>query len=779
MPWAMRAIMLRFVVPALLVPGLVSHADPLPGTRALVAEDDLAAQMVAGIDRWLMRAIDEARTRREAQWKRALGTGSQRDTDEAREQYRALLMDSLGMPVPPPDGAMYLASPGGSQQKIAESDRFDVYRIQWRVLEGLTGEGVLLEPRQAPKASVIALPDADIAPETLCQLDPFSEMRPEWLFPVVLAQRGCRVVVPLLIDTRSHFSGHERVRMTQQPHREFIYRAAYELGAHIIGLEVLKIQALIHWLDQDDETRIGVFGMGEGGLLALYAAALDERIDAAAVCGYFGPRDRLWEEPIYRNVWRLLRNFGDAELAALVAPRGLVVECAYPGEAAAGPRSIGGEGAAPGLLRPPEPAAVAEEWRRAETYVPEKDWPHALVQAALPFDPQTYRRFGEFLGVTMAEPLETLAGLRLKRLSGENKETFERLLDQRMRRQVRELMSYTQRLLEESPARRKDYWKDAQVSSLEAWEKSAAEYRRRFHTDVIGKLPEIELPPNARTRRVYDTDKFTGYEVMLDVYPEVFACGILLLPKNLREGERRPVVVCQHGLEGRPQDVADPAVDNPYYHRFACRLTEAGFITYAPQNPYLGGDAFRVLQRKANPLGLSLFSFIVEQHRQTLNWLKSLPQVDPARIAFYGLSYGGKTAMRVPAILTDYCLSICSADFNEWIWKNAKWDSPYSYLYTGEYEMPEFNLGNTFNYAEMSWLIFPRPFMVERGHDDGVAPDEWVAYEYARTRRHYVKLGLADRTEIEFFDGPHTIHGAGTFAFLRKHLRWPGPPSPP
>jgi hypothetical protein len=63
---------------------------------------------------------------------------------------------------------------------------------------------------------------------------------------------------------------------------------------------------------------------------------------------------------------------------------------------------------------------------------------------------------------------------------------------------------------------------------------------------------------------------------------------------------------------------------------------------------------------------------------------------------------------------------------------------------------------------------------VERGHGDGVAPDEWVAYEYSRVRRFYEsELGLPDRTEIEFFNGPHTINGKGTFEFLRRHLRWP------
>ena len=62
------------------------------------------------------------------------------------------------------------------------------------------------------------------------------------------------------------------------------------------------------------------------------------------------------------------------------------------------------------------------------------------------------------------------------------------------------------------------------------------------------------MPLNPRTRQVYDEPTWTGYEVMLDVYPDVFAYGILLLPKDLKPGEKRPVVVCQHGLEGTPTD---------------------------------------------------------------------------------------------------------------------------------------------------------------------------------------------------------------------------------
>ncbi|HKB03727.1 MAG TPA: dienelactone hydrolase family protein, partial [Gemmataceae bacterium] len=238
--------------------------------------------------------------------------------------------------------------------------------------------------------------------------------------------------------------------------------------------------------------------------------------------------------------------------------------------------------------------------------------------------------------------------------------------------------------------------------------------------------------------------------------------------------EKRPVVVCQHGLEGKPTDVCNPNERTKYYNSFAAQLADLGYIVYAPQNPYIGWEKFRVLQRKAHPLKLSLFAFIVRQHEATLNWLATVPNVDGDKIGFYGLSYGGKTAMRVPAILKKYALSICSADFNEWVGKNVSIDFPVSYMYTIEYDMYEFDLGQTFNYAEMAYLIAPRPFMVERGHDDGVGIDEMVAYEYAKIRYLYQnKLRIPDRTTIEFFPGAHEIHGKGTFAFLKQHLGWP------
>ena len=101
-------------------------------------------------------------------------------------------------------------------------------------------------------------------------------------------------------------------------------------------------------------------------MLALYAAALDTRIDAACVSGYFDSRQNIWQEPIDRNVFGLLEQFGDAELAAMIAPRTLVVE------AAAGPvlELPPGTRGAPARLVSSKLAAVEAEVERAQKLTP-------------------------------------------------------------------------------------------------------------------------------------------------------------------------------------------------------------------------------------------------------------------------------------------------------------------------------------------------------------------------------------------------------------------------
>jgi dienelactone hydrolase len=757
----------------LLVPSF-SGADPLPNTGPLEMQGDLADAMVAGIDRFLLGKIDASVAARARHWKRDKSSADNYNASVAPNRARFAKIigahDERAKPT-----AIELLATTTQGTLVGRGENFEAFAARWPAVRGVAGEGLLLVPKSgAAIADVVAIPDADQSPEQLAGLVPGVE--PQAQFAHRLAESGCRVLVPALIDRADTYSASPS-RATNQPHREFLYRPAYEMGRHIVGYEVQKVFAAVDFFAHDagnDARPIGVAGYGEGGLLALYSAALDTRIDAALVSGYFDSRQNVWQEPIYRNVFGLLDQFGDAELAGLVAPRALVVEaCGFPQVAGPPPVGNGRHGsAAPGRLSTPTADVVRGELDRARKPVDGLAMPHPfelVLSAEGSGPPGSAAALEKFLAALSKDaqlaPLSAPPTALAKQFDSEARQ--KRLFDQ--------INADTQHLMRESEYVRDAFWSkaDRNARDVAKWQATTQDYRKHFYDDVIGRFDQERLPPRPRSRQIYDETLYTGHEVVLDVFPDVFAYGILLLPKDIAPGERRPVVVCQHGLEGRPTDVADPRKVNKSYNQYACRLAERGFIVYAPQNPYIFTDRFRTLQRKANPLAKTLFSVIVPQHQQLVDWLATLPQVDPDRIAFYGLSYGGKTAMRVPAIVERYCLSICSADFDEWIWKNVSTRAPYSYVTTGEYEMFEFDLGNTYNYAEMAALIAPRPFMVERGHHDGVAPDPWVAYEYAKVRLLYAALQIPERTAIEFFDGPHTIHGVGTFEFLHRHLDWP------
>jgi dienelactone hydrolase len=761
----MRATLALTVSLLLIAP---AAGQTLPGTKPLTTKDDLAARMVAGIGKYLDRELAAAAAKRKQHWKPDFSSPDAyaQSVEPNRQRLRRILgVTDRRVPINELEYVATTAQPA----LLARADAYSVHAVRWPVLPGVEGEGLLLEPAGKAVANVIALPDADQPPEVLAALAP--EARARIHFAHLLAEQGCRVLVPTLIDRKDTFSGNPKLgRMTNQPHREFVYRMAFQMGRHVIGYEVQKVLAAVDWFTRDKgHAPVGVYGHGEGGLLALYSAAVDARIRAAGVSGYFGPREALWKEPIYRNVWGLLREFGDAELAALIAPRTLVVENTGVPEVAGPPTARQGRaGAAPGEIRAVSQEGVKAEVARArELFFDRLKLPAAqglFLEATSPAqgDHGLKRFLAALVGRYPGRPA-----------TGPPRPHVLPDADARQRRQFEQLVDFTQKLLPESEIRREKFLARADRSSLAKWEASTREYRDYFWEEVIGKLPEPKLPMNPRTRLIYDEPKWKGYEVVLDLYEDVSCHGILLVPNDLKPGEKRPVVVCQHGLEGRPTDVCNPKEKTRYYNSFGAQLADLGYVVFAPQAPYIGGNTFRQLQRKANPLKLTLYSFIVRQHERILDWLCTLPFVDASRIAYYGLSYGGKVAMRIPAILLRYCAVICSGGFNEWIWKNITLWFRSSYMFTGEYEMYEFDLGNTFNYAEMAMLISPRPFMVERGHDDGVGNDEQVAYEYAKVRRHYARLRIPERTEIEFFAGGHEIHGRGTFAFLGRHLSWP------
>jgi sugar lactone lactonase YvrE/dienelactone hydrolase len=721
----------------ILEPELAPKGESLAQTKPLEwPEADLCARLMDGAHVFVERKIAESVAKRGA---------------PDREQFKTMI-GAADARLP---AAMERYGDDKAPALVAETAKYRVHQVRWPVLEGLWGCGLLVEPLTNAVAHVVLVPDADKTPEQM--LAHVAVRR--------LAENGCTVIIPVTIS-------RALMKDVDQTHREWIYRQAFHMGRHVIGYEVQTAMAAIDWLraKHGDKAKIGICGSTEGGLVAFYTAACDTRVDAALVSAYFTSRQEVWKEPIYRNVFGLLRDFGDAELATLIQPRSLIIEHGKV------PYMHGHKGD----IHQPALVDVKEEIARVKGESHPMLITGADEKTTAPFSDAALEAFAKQLGIAQLAPVS-------KDLPKDKRTGFDPAI--RHERYFREMEQHVQRLVQQSehirdaaflyavmPEFAGGKWSTEPkhpTGPLDKFIAGAKPYREKFATEAMGRFDEPLLPPNARTRKLKETDKWTAYDVVLDVYPELFAWGVLVLPKNLKPGERRPVVVCQHGRNGLPRDMLD--TNSTAYGNVAAKLAERGFIAFAPHNLYRGEDRYRWLCRKANNIGATLFSFIIPSHDQILHWLGTQPFVDPKRIAFYGLSYGGESAVRIPTILEGYCLSICSGDFNQWTRKVASTTEPFSFMRTIEWEMPYWNLGHTFDYAEMAYLMLPRPFMVERGHLDRVGRDQWVAHEYAKVRWLYAQLGVADRTTIEFFQGGHSMRAEGTLDFLHQHLNWPKP----
>ena len=334
-------------------------AEPYPGTKPLEAEGDIASQMIDDIDRFLLRKIEASVGQRAQHWKRDYASAEAYNA--SIEPNRKRLAHILGVrDARIPFDAPELVSTTKQPALVGQGEGYDIFAVRWPAFGNVHGEGLLLVPTQGkPAADVVAIPDADQTPEQLAGLT--EGLVPESQFARRLAESGCRVIVPTLISRemkrRAPPGQSGRANLTN---REFIYRSAFELGRHLIGYEVQKVLACVDWFKKESgDAKIGVVGYGEGGMLALYSGALDTRIDATCVSGYFGSSQRIWEQPLDRNVFGLLQQFGDLELAAMIAPRSIIVE------ATKGPEvTLPSDGGAPAVLKTPDWAELNAEFMR-------------------------------------------------------------------------------------------------------------------------------------------------------------------------------------------------------------------------------------------------------------------------------------------------------------------------------------------------------------------------------------------------------------------------------
>jgi len=614
----------------------------------------------------------------------------------------------------------------------------------------------------APTALIIAVPPAYETKEQFTGIVTGTQP-PGWL--TALLTRRIAVCVPTTIERKADGSLCQRLHLNR---RRLLHRLGFVVGRTLTGLEVQQVLGLRSFLESHvgvPANRTGILGTGQGGMTALYAGAIDEDWGAVSVINYFQQREDCWKEPVDRMLYGQLNEFGDAEVAALIAPRPLTVV-----HVAGGPTPT---------------ASVESEAKRTRRFYEGLNLPNRM---------RVERAAGDKAALKMAA--EQMADTLGSHQSLTKEEPFEVRVseadaNESRDRHFEEWHEYLKKLGERSGQVREERWKLLETPAGERKAKVGDLQRA-----LAGLMGTIAAPNNAlhpRTSVIQATDKFVAYSVLLDAVPQVHIYGQLLVPRGLKG--RLPVVICQHGNGGAPKDVTgivEPWVNydldhdgekpNRVYHKFAAHLAECGYVTFAPYvcvpNPagVPEGVAVNPLVRQAAAIGMMRTSIELAKLHRIIDFIQTLPFADAERIGYYGLSYGGYDAIWMPPLEPRIKAVVISGNFNDWCKKITDEVKPTSYMFHEDEDFYNWDVLNYFTHLELIASKWPQPVCVEWGVKDAVTPPEWHWEAWAQVET-LIQAWHLDNIFDAVFTGPHEVHGVETFEFLDLFLRGSTPPT--
>lgn len=725
----------RLAAYAWIVAGLLSASalavETLPGTAPLeLSRDDevVHARGMKQVSDYYQRRIAEARESRRRTFKPDFS--SAQSYQKSLDPYRVRCRRMLGLVEV--KAAVHRTVVDLVQQQAG----CRIERVTIPILMDLSARGLMISPGGSQRRpAVIVCPDADTWPERFAGLADGVET-PIWLSSLV---EGGRAV--FVMQSIERLDDHPYCKTTNnKDRREILYRLGYPVGRSMPGLDVQDVTAVVDYLlsrSDVDPDRIVLAGVGQGAMTALYTTAIDRRISTAVVIDYFQNRDRCWEEPVDRRMCGQLLELGDAELAALVAPRPLWISRTDESSIDADP--------------------FASEAGRAGRFFDQLGSANHLSVVSADCQETAFARWLSLeLELSKARPAWTKT-----RVPDEEAQAWrDRHFEERLR--------YLRRLIAQSEAKRQARWK---LSDREPddFEQVKAEMLRDYR-QLVGEVPSSDAPLNPKTELALETDRYKLYRVTLEVTEGVEVYGNLLVPNDVQD--RRAAVICQHGLSGTPEMTTGlGGVKDTPYHEFARRLAEHGYVVFSPYLMQRKTDEINQLVRMADSVGMIRVAMPVAKTRRIIDFLQGLPFVDGNRIGYYGLSYGGYSAIWISPLAPRLAATVISGHFNDWRSKITNDTLHTSYLWHPDEDFYNWNILHRFTHPELMAMIAPRPVCVEFAQRDGITTPQWTAYAWKQVVRWRDHFGFTDRIELAHFDGVHEIQAVQTTDFLDRFLR--------
>ena len=306
---------------------------------------------------------------------------------------------------------------------------------------------------------------------------------------------------------------------------------------------------------------------------------------------------------------------------------------------------------------------------------------------------------------------------------------------------------------------RDESW-DLDFSSLAAFRDSVEPWRERFRAE-IGGLPAAVAQVRVQAREpVAERDGYrVEYLILESRVPGVTVHAYLLTPDPARfprPAAGYPAVVALHGTHSTPESVIELTPDDrDYSNGFGARLAERGVVVVVPdvgQNLYVRDRIRAVAEWAGTPSAMGMH---VQRVVSAVDFIASLPDVNPDAIGMYGVSWGGQLAQWAAALDQRVAAVVVSGwfrDFATWFCEQVnpgQIETHLLYLPAGFWAR--------FNASRVGTLIAPRPTLIEASSGDLLlaTDSEGFGREWNRLGEVYRRLGAEDGLELISHPGGH------------------------
>ncbi len=348
-----------------------------------------------------------------------------------------------------------------------------------------------------------------------------------------------------------------------------------------------------------------------------------------------------------------------------------------------------------------------------------------------------------------------------------------------------------------------DEFKDPQ-----SWSQQA---RRALLADLHYSPPKCDPRPEVTDRA--DRGSYTRERILINTTPDIRVPAYLLVPKALDKPAPAVVALHDHGgfyfwgkeklVQVDPEHPALAEFKKTYYggRSIADELARRGFVVIVPdmlhwgeRGMYFEADPPRIRQRTPDVTPQDVIEFNARSwaHEELISrtaltcgatwaginvwddirvtdYLLTRPEVDSKRVGCMGLSLGSVRTIFLgalhPAIRAS--VAVCwMAEYQPMARNHVRNGIGFTKLVPGLY--------GDIEWPDIGALHWPNALMTINGLKDGLYPLEAGRAAVDKLRRIYAKMGIPEKFEGVFFDGPHEFNRDmqdRAFAWIEKQLR--------